>query len=418
MEPLDPIKGLIKKLHLKASVDLDRRVHEDLSRGSAQYEPLKSAGVQPAIWRLVMKTKTARFTIAAVAALVVIGGFTFWPGRGTNGEQWWLAPPAAWSQEIMDTLDTFKCVTWRQQIVTIEPDGSEHTSMTWMKCYGSNDGNRTDIYDGDYLREIQWNVPDGNDVIGHSIRFDMGSYFIKTHKGMGNSNSKRDPAEGPRSCVEDMEKADRLLGTEIIEGRECVGFENDREDGKIDRTWFDVETKLPVRLEYRNLIRSPGSEERITIIRDQYDYDVDVPSETFVPYIPEGFISGHPDDFKVDIAITDEDLTVTEQPDGSFSVEITIYNKSPDPFPKFAVECYAGDLDKGGRFLARQAVGPIMPGDHVLSNQPGLKLRTNEKTISVVVSSRGNFPELNKTNNMVSKVVPNRQSEKPQTSEK
>jgi hypothetical protein len=209
-----------------------------------------------------------------------------------------------------------------------------------------------------------------------------------------------------------LDRADRLLGTEIIDGHECVGFENDREDGKMDRTWFDVETKLPVRLEYRNLPRSPGSKERITIIRDQYDYDVDVTHETFAPYIPEGFISGHPDDFKVDIAITDEDLTVTEQPDGSFRVEIAIYNKSPDPFPKFAVEFYAGDPDKGGRFLARQAVGPIMPGDHVLSNQPDLNLRTNENTISVIVSSRNKFPELNETNNKASAVITGRQAKK------
>jgi hypothetical protein len=282
-----------------------------------------------------------------------------------------------------------------------------------MKCYCSNDGHRTDISDGDFLREIQWNVPDGNDMIGHSICFDLGSYFIKRQKGVRNSSSKSDPVEGLRYCVEDLDNADRLLGTEIIDGYECVGFENDKEDGKTDRIWFDVKTKLPVRLEYRNLIRSPGSEERITIIRDQYDYDVDVTPETFVPYIPEGFIPGHPDDFKVDIAITDENLTVTEQPDGSFKAEIAIYNKGSDPFPKFAVEFYAGDPDKGGRFLARQAVGPIMPGDHVLSSHPGLKLRTNENTITVVISSRSKFPELNEMNNKVSKVIPGRQSEKP-----
>jgi hypothetical protein len=408
MRPEENVNELIRKMHLKASTDLDKRVHEDISRGPAQYEQLKSAGAQPNIWRRIMKTKRARFAVAAVAALVVIGGITFRPGRGTDGKQWWLAPPAVWSQEITDTLDTFKCVTWRQQFVSIFPDGSEHPSSTWMKCYGSNDGHRTDIYDGDFFREIQWNVPDGNDMIGYSIRFDLGSYFIKTREGVRNSGKKSDPAKGLRYCVQDLDRADRLLGTEVIDGHECVGFENDREDGETERVWFDVETKLPVRLESRNLIRSPGSKDRIIIIQDQYDYDVDVTPETFVPYIPEGFISGHPDDFKVDIAITDENLTVTEQPDGSFRAEIVIYNKSSDPFPKFAVEFYAGDPDKGGRFLERQAVGPLMPGDYVVSNQPGLKLRTNENTISVVISSRGRFPELNETNNKASKIIPGR----------
>jgi hypothetical protein len=245
-------------------------------------------------------------------------------------------------------------------------------------------------------------------MIGYSICFDLGSYFIKTREGVRNSGKKSDPAKGLRYCVQDLDRADRLLGTEIIDGHECVGFENDREDGETERVWFDVETKLPVRLESRNLIRSPGSKDRIIIIQDQYDYDVDVTPETFVPYIPEGFVPYQPGDTPIDIAITDKDLTVTEQPDGSFRAEIVIYNKSSDPFPKFAVEFYAGDPDKGGRFLERQTVGPLMPGDYVVSNQPGLKLRTNENTISVVISSRGRFPELNKTNNKASKIIPGR----------
>ena len=185
----------------------------------------------------------------------------------------------------------------------------------------------------------------------------------------------------------------------------------------MDRIWFDVETKLPVRIEYRNLPKSPGSDKRITIIRDQYDYDPDLTPETFVPYIPEGFVPYHQDESQIDIAIADENLTVTEQPDGSFKAEITIHNKGPDPFPKFKVEFYAGDPDKGGRFLASQTAGPIMPGDYGLSNHPGLKLRTNEKTIFVVVNPRNRFPELSKMDNEASKVIPGRQSKRPETSE-
>jgi len=412
MEPLDHIKGLIKKLHLKASADLDRRVHEDISRGSTKCEQLKSAGAQPAIWRTVMKTKTARFTIAAVAALVVIGGLTFWPGRGMNGKQWWLAPHAAWSQEIIDSLDTFKCVTCRERLINVEPDGSERIK-SWMKKYSTHDRYRRDWYskDKDIVGEIHWCVPDGSDMVQYTVRFDSESYSIGRRTGVVDPNSKRDPAEGARSCVEDMEKADRLLGTEVIEGRECVGFEIDKPVGST-RVWFDVETKLPARTEFRNQPRSPGSERRITIIRDQYDYDPGLTPDTFVPNIPEGFVPYQPGESQIDIAITDENLTVTEQPDGSFKAEIAVYNKGPDPSPKFTVVFYAVDPDKGKRFLARQAAGPVMPGEHVLSSHPGLELRLNESAISVTVKPHYIADESNKTNNKASAVITGRQAKK------
>jgi hypothetical protein len=31
-------------------------------------------------------------------------------------------------------------------------------------------------------------------------------------------------------------------------------------------------------------------------VRDQFDYDPELPGDTFIPEIPEGFIFGHPDD--------------------------------------------------------------------------------------------------------------------------
>lgn len=241
-----------------------------------------------------MKTKTVKFAVAAVVALIVVGGLTFLPSKSTDGNQWWLAPPAAWSQEIMDALDTFKSVTCREQSVSIEPDGTEHTSMTWMKYYGSNDSYRRDIYDGDFFREIQWYVPDGGNMIQHSIRFDLESYFIQTHTG---SYGDYDPVDRLRSYVGRLNEADRQLGTEVIEGCECVGFEVSGDDGQTHRIWFDVETRLPVRIEWRGITR-PDMESTLTIIRDQFDYDPGLSEDMFVPYTPEGYVFGHPDDIQ------------------------------------------------------------------------------------------------------------------------
>jgi len=296
MRPADKINELIKNLKLKASADLDKRVHDEISRALVE-----SAPAEPNTWRTIMKSKTMRLAAAAVVALAVVGGMTFWPSRGSDGKKWWLAPSSAWGQEILAALDTVKGVTCREQNVLVYSDGSEHTSSTWDIFYVSHDSYRRDIYDGDVLREIQWYVPDGAGTLQHSVRFDLGSYFSHTGEG---SFGNYDPVDRMRSYVSHLDEADKLLGVETVDGRECVGFEisaskyGNNPEQWTDCIWFDVETKLPVRIEQRGRPVTGHADETFTIIQDQFDYNPDLAADTFVPKTPEGFVFGHPDDIQ------------------------------------------------------------------------------------------------------------------------
>ena len=239
--------------------------------------------------------------MAAVIALAVVLGITFWPSRSSDSKKWWLGPPAAWGQEILTALDAITGVTCREQTVLVESDGSEHLSSTWDIFYVSRDSYRRDIYDGGVLREIQWYVPDGAGTLQHSVRFDLGSYFSHTGEG---SFGNYDPVERMRFKVRLLDNADKLLGEEIVDGRECVGFEisaskyGNNPEQWTDCIWFDVETKLPVRIEQRGRSFTGQSETTRTTIQDQFDYNPDLPADTFVPKTPEGFIYGHPDDIQ------------------------------------------------------------------------------------------------------------------------
>ena len=112
---------------------------------------------------------------------------------------------------------------------------------------------------------------------------------------------------------------------------------------------------------------------------------------------------------KVDIAIDDENLRVTKLSAGVFSAGIAIYNKGSAPSPKFKVFFYAGDPDKGGRFLAPHGEGPIMPGDVWREGTHPHRLEPGENTISVVVDPDNLVKESDETNNKASKVIPGKQ---------
>ncbi len=253
------------------------------------------------IRRFIMKSQITKLATAAVIAIVVLGGITLWPGGGSDNGKWWLGPRAAWGQEILASLNTFKAVTCHEQNVLVLSDGSEHTSMTWNILYVSSDSYRRDIYDDDFLREIQWYVPDGDGTYFHSIRYDTKSYF--THSGEG-SFGNYDPVERIRSLVGLLSEADQLLGEEVIDGSNCVGFEisaSKRGDNPVDWVdciWFDTPTKLPVRIEKRGRPVTNQPDKTFTVIQDQFDYNPALSADTFIPETPEGFIHAHPDEIK------------------------------------------------------------------------------------------------------------------------
>jgi len=300
MRPADKIENVVKKMSFKAGPELDKDLWAETSKARNEFHKTMLAPGQQNIRRTIMKSPITKLAAAAIV-IVVVGGITFWPGGGSDGGKWWLGPPAAWGQEILAALNTVKGVTCREQTVLVMADGSRHTSGTWDIFYVSHDSYRRDIYDGDVLREIQWYIPDGDGTLHHSVRFDLQSYF--THTGEG-SFGNYDPVERMRFYVSLLDQADELLGEQIIDGRNCVGFEisaaryGDNPADWFDCIWFDVETKLPVRMEKHGRPVTNQPDKTFTTIQDQFDYNPQLPDDTFVPETPEGFINAHPDEIR------------------------------------------------------------------------------------------------------------------------
>jgi len=249
-----------------------------------------------------MNTRTGRLVRAAAVILIVLGGIAFWPPGNGKNNQWWLGSPAVWGQELLATLDTVTAVTCRERTIVVAADGSQIMGDTWDRFYVSSDSYRRDIYDGNALREIQWYVPDGNDMIQHYVRFDVKCYGALRH---GGSFGVHDPIKRIQSYVEHLNEADQLLGEQIIDGRKCIGFEisaakyGSNPETWLDRIWFDEETRLPVRIEQSGRPVTGDTTRTFTTIQDQFDYAPQVPADAFLPQEPPaGFINAHPDDIR------------------------------------------------------------------------------------------------------------------------
>jgi anti-sigma factor RsiW len=246
------------------------------------------------LWRKAMNTPKVRLIAAAIIVAVVIGGISLWPGGGTSAQSWWLQPPAAWAGDIDRSLNTIEALVHRERAVFVRPYGSTHISGTWRRICESPNARREDTYFGEDITKVRWDLPDGNEVVKYEVSYEFECYVIERYE---NSQSRRDPVEILRFYVGLLPKADRILGTEIFEGHECVGFEisadkyGSNPPEWIDRIWFDVKTRLPVRIEKHGRPVMERQEQTFTFIQDEFEYYAQVPADLLTPEIPEGFIN-------------------------------------------------------------------------------------------------------------------------------
>jgi outer membrane lipoprotein-sorting protein len=307
--------GRISKLSPDAGMcDLAKQaVFTAVKNEKEQTSPGQNTGPEP-VWRKIMYSKTMKFAAAAVIAMVVLGGISFWPDGSPQNSKWWLGPPAAWGQEIIAKLETMEALVYRDQYVFVSPYGSTHVSGTWSRNYQAKDRSRTDRYyeptDEDtfgdsnpesVLQHVTYNVPDGQDLVQYDVSYEYQCYTIKTIEG---GAYEKDPVKRLQFYVNLLDNANRILDTKTFDGRECVGFEisadryGDNPEDWINRIWFDVQTKLPVRIEKYDLPITGSPGRTITTIQDQFEYYVQVPAEMFEPEIPVDFINAEPDDVR------------------------------------------------------------------------------------------------------------------------
>jgi hypothetical protein len=93
MKPKDDIHKLIKKLRIKASAELDRRVNDDISLALAKSQETEPAVTGPIILRLIMKGGVMKLAVAA--AIIIAFGIGFSIGQRSSP-----ARPATYSLDV------------------------------------------------------------------------------------------------------------------------------------------------------------------------------------------------------------------------------------------------------------------------------------------------------------------------------
>ncbi|MFZ0034886.1 MAG: hypothetical protein WAK60_07870 [Sedimentisphaerales bacterium] len=112
MKPTDDIHKLIKKLQIKASAELDRRVHDDISRALAESQEAEPAVTEPNIWRFITKGGITKLAVAATILITFGMGFSI--GRWSKPSR--LAPPLT-VVSVHPTTPASEDSFWRRKVL-------------------------------------------------------------------------------------------------------------------------------------------------------------------------------------------------------------------------------------------------------------------------------------------------------------
>ncbi len=237
-----------------------------------------------------MKGKNIKLAAAAIIVAAALGAVSLWP----TGSDWWLQSQAAVAADITASLETVEALIHREQTVFVRPYGATHISGNWTRICQSSEARRQDTYFHDKVTKVRWDIPDGNQVAKYEVSYEFECYSIERYEP---PKHKADPVQILRFYVDLLEKAERILETRIFEGRKCIGFEikasqyGNNPESWTDRIWFDVKTRLPVRIEKHGRPVTGRPEQTFTFIRDRFEYYAQVPAELFTPEIPEAFVN-------------------------------------------------------------------------------------------------------------------------------
>jgi len=224
MRPAENIEKKIKKLHLKASADLDKRVHDDISAALAESEKIKSVQTEPNIWRTIMKSRITKLAAAAVIIITVFVGIHYFGGSIEN---------VAFA-DVMQNIQNARTLTYQSVITPAGQDPQVTKTMVLEP----------------HLMRVE--LPDGKVWIldhnqGRTLLLDSANKQIVMSSTPENTFDLYDTFRNFRN-IPDFSVS--RIGQRTIDGMQTVGFQLKRENGEnVIIVWANPQTSLPIRIE-------------------------------------------------------------------------------------------------------------------------------------------------------------------------
>jgi len=240
MRPAENIEKLIKKLRFKPSAQARQRMLTNVMQALDNHEKQKSADLQPNIWRIVMKTKIIKFTVAAVIIIAMVLSIIL------------LDKSVTPAYGIEQTIEAFKKVN----AVYVEQIFREKGILLNIKMWARR-GSHGKFFFGDFRRESGNNGDTTvvNESENRTYFYNPSAKTVRIYERLNVTIGNFLDEDYFLHLQQEMENVELEYGKDKITGKEVVILkykvpipsEYDKSVSKSEVITFDLETKLPIR---------------------------------------------------------------------------------------------------------------------------------------------------------------------------
>jgi hypothetical protein len=298
VRPVENINELIKKLQLKASADLDRRVHEDISRALTEPRKTKSAPPEPNIWRIIMKSPITKLATAAVVIIACVIGLSLWR---TTGSGIALADVLARVEQVK----AYRC-QWSTKVTGEDPNKPYSSERRGTRLISQEYGSKGKIEqldpNGGWSMFVEGYIfPDKKTGI---FILHKQKKYCRIELGDDDFAERLWQNSDPRTYLKKILACKyESMGRATIDGIEVEGFQttdpnlegNSENKVEVDvKMWVDAKTRLPVRYDSTTAYFDQMGDKiikHVHIVLHDFQWDVPVDAAEFKPVIPDDYTS-------------------------------------------------------------------------------------------------------------------------------
>lgn len=289
MRSSENIEKLVKKLRYQSSEKRRKRIFDNVTAILDGKQKRKQAVIMPNIWRIIM---TSKITKSAAAAIVIIGisALFLFP---RNPSSIALADVYAKVQQAQAFMYKMSMTMTGSMMEGMPAQNMEmDTTVIISAKYGMKMENKVHLIDQNKTttQEIYF-VPNEGAMIQvmpeekKYMRMEFSEDLIQRI---------REESQDPREMIKQMLDSEYTdLGFSEIDGIKVQGFQSDdpaHTGGVTDEStitlWIDIDTWLPIQ---SDLSMKSGPDGQMKGIIKNFQWNIDVNPDEFVPVIPEGY---------------------------------------------------------------------------------------------------------------------------------
>ena len=292
MKSADDIRKVFKNAGLRVESNADEQVFADVFR--AQQKSKEHPPATPEIWRMIMKSPFAKFSVAAAVVVACLIAIPLWTGTESVA----LA-------DVLAKVRQIQAFMYKTKMTMEHPtQGNTTTEGTVLvsNAYGMRVDQTTLNLDTNETTRMQtYLLPAEKAAV--LIHPDLKQYGRVEWDEATLENARMENRD-PREMLKNLLGCEyRELGTSVVDGRDVQGFETTDPSylagisGSLHvAVWVDADTWLPVRCETEMEI---GEGTHATSVEYDYQWDVPVTAADFEPQIPDDFTTHEMDGMKM-----------------------------------------------------------------------------------------------------------------------